>query len=101
VQRRAGAQAGPCRRPSARRLPSSTFSFEAGEILGSMCTAPHEIAAAAHQRFLETNLGDPGHFPAPRRWRRRCWRTCSAADPPRAPRPPRLGGTEANLLVLH
>lgn len=39
------------------------FSFERGEILGSMCTAPHEIAAAAHQRFLETNLGDPGHFP--------------------------------------
>src|SRR6185436_17790416 len=39
------------------------YTFEGGEILGSMCTAPHEVAAEAHAQFLETNLGDPEHFP--------------------------------------
>ncbi len=32
-------------------------------ILSSMCTTPHPIAAKAHAMFLETNLGDPGLFP--------------------------------------
>jgi tyrosine decarboxylase / aspartate 1-decarboxylase len=31
-------------------------------ILSSMCTPPHPIAARAHALFLETNLGDPGLF---------------------------------------
>lgn len=46
-----------------RKTRRDDFSFAKGEILGSMCTAPHEVAEAAHLRFLETNLGDPGHFP--------------------------------------
>lgn len=45
---------------SARRRD---FSYAAGEILGSMCTAPHPVAQEAYRLFLETNLGDPGHFP--------------------------------------
>ncbi|MDV2480432.1 tyrosine decarboxylase MfnA [Methanoculleus sp. Wushi-C6] len=32
-------------------------------ILSSMCTPPHPVAARAHALFLETNLGDPGLFP--------------------------------------
>ncbi len=32
-------------------------------ILSSMCTPPHPIAARTHAIFLETNLGDPGLFP--------------------------------------
>lgn len=32
-------------------------------ILSSMCTPPHPIAARVHAMFLETNLGDPGLFP--------------------------------------
>ncbi|MDD2786916.1 tyrosine decarboxylase MfnA [Methanoculleus sp.] len=32
-------------------------------ILSSMCTSPHPVAARAHAMFLETNLGDPGLFP--------------------------------------
>ncbi|WP_292517406.1 tyrosine decarboxylase MfnA [Methanoculleus sp.] len=32
-------------------------------ILSSMCTPPHPVAARAHAIFLETNLGDPGLFP--------------------------------------
>ncbi len=32
------------------------------KILSSMCTYPHEIAAYAHNKFLESNLGDSGLF---------------------------------------
>ncbi|MEN6512959.1 tyrosine decarboxylase MfnA [Methanoculleus sp.] len=32
-------------------------------ILSSMCTPPHPVAARTHAMFLETNLGDPGLFP--------------------------------------
>jgi tyrosine decarboxylase/aspartate 1-decarboxylase len=32
-------------------------------VLSSMCTYPHEIAAYAHNMFLESNLGDSGLFP--------------------------------------
>jgi len=32
-------------------------------VLSSMCTYPHEIAAYAHNKFLESNLGDSGLFP--------------------------------------
>jgi len=32
------------------------------KILTSMCTYPHEIAAYAHEMFLEANLGDSGLF---------------------------------------
>lgn len=39
------------------------FSYSAGQILGSMCTAPDEAALEAFLLFHETNLGDPGHFP--------------------------------------
>ncbi|MDD5418270.1 MAG: tyrosine decarboxylase MfnA [Methanomicrobiaceae archaeon] len=31
-------------------------------VLGSMCTIPHPVAARANALFLETNLGDPGLF---------------------------------------
>jgi tyrosine decarboxylase / aspartate 1-decarboxylase len=41
-------------------------SFRRGQILGSMCTAPHPLAVEAHLLFLEANLGDPGHFPGAR-----------------------------------
>ena len=32
------------------------------KVLSSMCTYPHEIAAYAHNKFLESNLGDSGLF---------------------------------------
>jgi tyrosine decarboxylase/aspartate 1-decarboxylase len=84
----------------ARRLD---FSFERGEILGSMCTAPHEIAADAHQRFLETNLGDPGHFPGTAQLEEEVLDDLLGLM--HAPRGAagRLvsGGTEANLLACH
>lgn len=84
----------------ARRLD---FSFEDGEILGSMCTAPHEIAAAAHARFLETNLGDPGHFPGTARLEGEVLEDLLQLLHAPAGAAGRLvsGGTEANLLACH
>lgn len=32
-------------------------------VLSSMCTYPHPIARAVHDKFIEANLGDPGLFP--------------------------------------
>ena len=37
-------------------------SFIKGHILGSMCTAPHQIAKKAYDMFLDSNLGDPRLF---------------------------------------
>lgn len=55
-------------RKALREARGKDFSFgdpaaRQGDILGSMCTAPHEVAAEASALFLETNLGDPAHFP--------------------------------------
>jgi tyrosine decarboxylase/aspartate 1-decarboxylase len=77
------------------------FSFADGQILGSMCTAPHEVAAEAHALFLETNLGDPEHFPGTARLEQEV-----LADLRRLLHAPDgaagrylTGGTEANILA--
>ncbi|MBN1389954.1 MAG: tyrosine decarboxylase MfnA [Candidatus Thermoplasmatota archaeon] len=36
------------------------ISFGSGRVFGSMCTAPHDYALEVHQRFHESNLGNPG-----------------------------------------
>lgn len=46
-----------------RQYRERDFSFEKGEILGSMCTTPHPIAQLVYDLFLDTNLGDPDLFP--------------------------------------
>ncbi len=86
-----------------RDLRKQDFSFQAGEILGSMCTAPHDVARWAHDLFLETNLGDPGHFPAAARLEREVLDDLMALlhAPPAAGARFLTGGTEANLLALH
>jgi tyrosine decarboxylase/aspartate 1-decarboxylase len=38
--------------------------YSSGRILCSMCTKPHPIAKKAYELFFESNLGDPGLFPA-------------------------------------
>ena len=38
------------------------MTHRSGKILGSMCTCPHPIGLKAYQKFLESNLGDPGLF---------------------------------------
>ncbi len=42
------------------------YQFKEENILGSMCTEPHEIAKKAYINFIETNLGDPKLFPGTR-----------------------------------
>jgi tyrosine decarboxylase/aspartate 1-decarboxylase len=77
------------------------WSFGDGEILGSMCTAPHEVAAEAHALFLETNLGDPGHFPGTARLEQEVLADLRGLlhAPPSAGARYLTGGTEANLLA--
>jgi tyrosine decarboxylase/aspartate 1-decarboxylase len=38
------------------------FNYSDGRILSSMCTEPHPFAKKVFQRFIDTNLGDPGIF---------------------------------------
>ncbi len=47
------------------RLLEETRSrdFKYDRFFSTMCTKPHPIALAAHDMFIETNLGDPGLFP--------------------------------------
>jgi tyrosine decarboxylase/aspartate 1-decarboxylase len=82
------------------------FSFadpaaKQGAILGSMCTAPHEVAAEASALFLETNLGDPAHFPGTAQLEKEVLADlCSLLNAPRGAAGRYLtGGTEANLLA--
>jgi tyrosine decarboxylase/aspartate 1-decarboxylase len=46
-----------------RKYYKKDFSFSRGDILGSMCTQPLDVAKKAYMMFLETNLGDPLLFP--------------------------------------
>lgn len=77
------------------------WTFSGGEILGSMCTAPHEVAAEAHALFLETNLGDPGHFPGTARLEQEVLADLRQLlhAPPGASGRYLTGGTEANILA--
>jgi tyrosine decarboxylase/aspartate 1-decarboxylase len=48
-----------------KRLSEATgrdWKYSDGEILGSMCTAPHPFAKRVYEQFLDTNLGDAGLF---------------------------------------
>jgi len=76
-------------------------SYAKGEILGSMCTAPHEVAAAAHELFAEVNLGDPAHFPGSAQLEAEV--LADLLDLFHAPRGAEgrftSGGTEANILA--
>lgn len=45
-----------------RKFREQDPRYEDGRILCSMCTAPHSVAKAANQLFLNSNLGDAGLF---------------------------------------
>lgn len=85
------------------RLRQRDFSYEAGQILGSMCTAPHPLAVQAHLLFVEANLGDPGHFPGAKeiedRYVRDLLRLAGQAQG-RGGGQVTSGGSEANILAL-
>jgi tyrosine decarboxylase / aspartate 1-decarboxylase len=84
-----------------RKARKEDASFATGGILGSMCTAPHEVAAETHALFLETNLGDPGHFPGTARLEAEALGDLLQLfhAPPGAAGRFTSGGTEANILA--
>lgn len=89
-----------------REARALDFTYHGGEILGSMCTTPDEAAVRAVELFLETNLGDPGHFPGTRGLEEEVQRDLlrlAGADPDATVPPQALltsGGTESNLLAV-
>jgi tyrosine decarboxylase / aspartate 1-decarboxylase len=75
--------------------------YEDGRILGSMCTKPHPIAKKAFEMYFESNLGDPGLFPATAQLEREVVAQLgSLLHKEDAAGFVVSGGTEANLLAL-
>lgn len=77
------------------------FTYESGRIIGSMCTNPHPLARKVYSRFLETNLGDSGLFPAIAELEREAVNMLgNLLSNSEASGHIVTGGTEANLLAL-
>ena len=77
------------------------MTHRSGKILGSMCTCPHPVGLKAYQMFLESNLGDPGLFRAPKPWK---MKSCSCLGDLLGKRDIHghiiTGGTEANIMAM-
>lgn len=86
-----------------RQRRDEDASFAKGQILGSMCTAPHEAAARAFGMYLETNLGDPDHFPGTARLEQEALADLRGllSAPQGAGARLVTGGNEANLLACY
>jgi tyrosine decarboxylase/aspartate 1-decarboxylase len=77
------------------------FTYGSGRIIGSMCTSPHPLAREVCNRFLETNLGDSGLFPAVAKLEKETIRMLGTLlSNAEASGHMVTGGTEANLLAL-
>jgi len=77
------------------------FTYESGRIIGSMCTSPHPLTRKVYLRFLGTNLGDTGLFPAVAELEKEAIRMLGTLlSNPEATGHILTGGTEANLLAL-
>jgi tyrosine decarboxylase/aspartate 1-decarboxylase len=80
---------------------SEDYSFGGGRVLSSMCTAPLDVAIAAHARFIESNLGNPGLYPGTARIERRVIAWASDLMNGRDLTGHVVGGgTEANITAL-
>ena len=90
-------------RAALRSARKEDLRFDRGEVLGSMCTAPDPLAAEAFGDFLETNLGDPAHFPGTARLEKEVLGDLVQTLGGGARAEGRLlsGGTEANLLACY
>lgn len=86
-----------------REARATDHRFRGGGILGSMCTDPHPSARFASNLFVETNLGDPEHFPGTARLEQEALADCrDLVGAPRGAGARFLtGGTEANLYALY
>lgn len=77
------------------------MNFTGGRILGSMCSAPHPLAAEVYVRYMEKNIGDPGLFPALMELEKEAIRLIGGfLSHPWAAGRIVTGGTEANLMAL-
>jgi len=45
-----------------QKFKKMDMSYSSGRILGSMCTDPDSVGLEAYKMFIDTNLGDSGHF---------------------------------------
>ena len=72
------------------------------QILGSMCTMPHEVAKKAYEMFIETNLGDYGLFKGTKELEEKAieWVAKLLHAPPSYAGILTSGGTESNITAL-
>ena len=83
-----------------RDLKSKDTPYE--RVLSSMCTYPHPVAVAAHQQFIETNLGDPGLFAGTAEIEHEVVRMMGTLfGNPDAHGYVTTGGTESNIQAIH
>nr|QNO49198.1 L-tyrosine/L-aspartate decarboxylase [Methanosarcinales archaeon ANME-2c ERB4] len=81
-------------------LKSKDTPYE--RVLSSMCTYPHPVAVAAHQQFIETNLGDPGLFAGTAEIEHEVVRMMGTLfGNPDAHGYVTTGGTESNIQAIH
>jgi tyrosine decarboxylase/aspartate 1-decarboxylase len=81
------------------KMRAKDLSYE--RILSSMCTPPHPIALKAHQKFQETNLGDPGLFPGSADLEQQAVRMIAEMlGHPQACGYLSTGGTESNIQAI-
>lgn len=87
---------------AARAARERDTPFASGRILGSMCTAPHPVAAEAYRIFLESNLGDPHLCPGAKELEDKALASVGAllCAPAAARGAFVTGGSEANLTGL-
>jgi tyrosine decarboxylase/aspartate 1-decarboxylase len=77
------------------------LTYDSGQILGSMCTKPLELATQIYTTCLEKNLGDPGLFPATVKLEKEAIQLLgSLLSNPNACGHFVSGGTEANITAL-
>ena len=78
------------------------FSFKNGQILGSMCTNPHNISKKAYIKFLETNLGDPNLFPGTKEIEKKYFKFIKNLlnAPSKSDIITGSGGTESNITAI-
>jgi tyrosine decarboxylase/aspartate 1-decarboxylase len=84
-----------------RKIRERDLKYESGRILCSMCTMPHPAAKAAHQLFLNSNLGDAGLFRGSLRLEKEViGKLAALLHSKNSVGFIVSGGTEANLLAL-
>ncbi len=84
-----------------KKILEKDLNFSSGKIIGSMCTMPHDFAKIVFNKYIETNIGDPGLFPGTEKIEKECIRILgSLLNNVNAVGNIVSGGTESNILAL-